>query len=51
MERHLLQAKAKALTEEERRLADMKQALCGYNGVIRLPSSGETDIDLGVFTL
>ena len=40
-ERHLLQAKARALTEKERELSDMKQALCGYDRLINLPSTGE----------
>ncbi|CAI8007763.1 hypothetical protein GBAR_LOCUS5365 [Geodia barretti] len=44
VERHLLQAKARALTEEERRLGERKQALCGYDRLISLPSTGESSL-------
>lgn len=37
VERHLLQAKARALTEEEKKLSERKLALCGYEDV-GLPS-------------
>ena len=49
MERHLLQAKARALTEEERRLGERKQALCGYDRLISLPSTGITDCNIDDF--
>ena len=37
VERHLLQAKARALAEEEKILSEKKEALGGYEGV-NLPS-------------
>lgn len=33
VERHLLQAKAKALTEKEKTLSERKQTLCGYTSL------------------
>lgn len=38
VERHLLQAKARALTEREKKLSEKKQALCGYDETINLPT-------------
>ena len=38
VERHLLQARARALTEQERKLSEKKQALCGYEEGINLPA-------------
>ena len=37
VERHLLQAKARALTEEEKTLSERKEALSGYK-CVTLPS-------------
>ena len=38
VERHLLQARARALAEREKRLSERKQALCGYEEGLCLPA-------------